>query len=189
MSTNIQPDIDGVKEQIPHSIVENMHPAAAAICKDNFTTMGTNLSRIIAGWEQSGQGDGGICPGEDLDEDNNIVPEFGTFNIRSRSALDQRMMFLGNRPSYYMYLWFLIEENNLLATTVHRIHASMAGLDGAYEVPLVNCSVSLTLSCRKNKKQKTDNDVNSLSRSIVVLEKTNEEVAIIDSYTAKWTNT
>lgn len=165
--TDIHPDYSSVQEQIPHSLVENMHPATAANCKDQFTTMATNLSRIISGWEQSGQGDGGIHPGENSDEDNDVAPAFGTFDTRSRSALDQRMMFLGSRPTYYLYLWFLIEENALIASTVHRINASMAGLNGADGVPSVNPNSSLTLSGRKKKREAINDDVNALSKSIV----------------------
>ena len=152
-------------------------PATAESCKEKITNMIVNLKRIIDRWERSGQGDGGFEPEDDDDEGETFSPEFGSFHDRSHGALASRAAFLNNRPSYLLYLWHHLEENDLLASAVARIDPSVAGPNGSSGVPSV-------ISGRKKKSDRNDMEV--VAKSITVLARGNESAAMIEANMSKW---
>ena len=164
---------------LSHSLVAHMIPATAEICKEKLTSMLVSMARIISKWERSGQGDGGFDPDDD-DEVNEDRPEFGSFQLRSRGALDSRRSFLGGKPPYLMYLWHELEFNDLLRNSVNWLDHGIAGLDGATGVPSVLGNGS------GRKKSKRGDEVFILAKSIDSLGRRNEETAKIEANMMKW---
>jgi hypothetical protein len=82
---------------IPFDEVAGLIPATAENCKEKITNMLVNLGRIIARWERS-----------------------GTTTMRDGALVASRGEFLRGRPSYLLYLWHHLEENNLVTSAVAR---------------------------------------------------------------------
>lgn len=165
---------------IPYDEVAGLIPATAESCKEKITNMLVNLGRIISRWERSGQGDGGFEPEDDDDEGETCHPAFGSFADRSHGALASRGAFLRGRPSYLLYLWHHLEENDLVASAVARIDPSIAGPNGASGVP------SVLGSSRKKKSDRNDMEV--VAKSIRDLGHHNEMAAKIEANMTKWNN-
>ena len=165
---------------IPYDEVAGLIPATAEGCKEKVTNMLVNLGRIISRWERSGQGDGGFEPEDDDDEGERCEPAFGSFADHSHGALASRGAFLRGRPSYLLYLWHHLEENDLVVSAVARIDPSIAGPNGASGVP------SVLGSSRKKKSDRNDMEV--VANSIRDLGHHNEMAAKIEANMTKWNN-
>ncbi|KAG7345461.1 hypothetical protein IV203_032992 [Nitzschia inconspicua] len=105
--------------------------------------MKANLSSISEKWERSGQGDGGRNDEDDDDEEDSSVEgvatarkyEWGRSEGR-QGAFDCRESFLGSNPSYLLYFWDVLDNNDLFNTTMNRL-SDEVGASSANEVPSV----------------------------------------------------
>ena len=112
---------------ISHEDVADLAPATPEKVEDKWASVKNELTRVIANWERSGQGDGGI---DDVDNGEDDVRSDGTFKDRSQHAMDSRANFFDNRNSYLLYIWIMLEKYQLLASTLQRLDDSIAGRDG-----------------------------------------------------------
>ena len=164
---------------ITHDDVAALMPATPDSVKEKITNMMVNLGRIIGRWERSGQGDGGFEP-EDDDED--YVPQFGSFHDRTHGALASRSAFLRDRPPYLLYLWELLNENDLLQNAIAQIDPSIAGPNGADGVP------SVVGSSKKKRKKADDIGLQVLANSVTLLANRHESSAKIEANMSKMNN-
>ncbi len=107
---------------ISHSRVSTLSPATPDKVQEKIPTMTVSLQRIIQNWQRSGQGDGGI------DIDDNVEEEFGSLDNHLCGALNTRSAFLGNNPSYLLYLWEMLNKYQLLSTAFSE-HDSLSAMD------------------------------------------------------------
>lgn len=110
--------------------------------KDKLAKMKADLSSIIQKWERSGQGDGGRIDEEDDDNDDDEqdpsqdidgslgsgaegltnVEKFQWGRSQGRQgAFDCRESFLGSNPSYLLYFWDVLDNNDLFNSTMTRL--------------------------------------------------------------------
>ena len=101
--------------------------------KDKLAKMKAALSSIIHKWERSGQGDGGRIDEEDEDDEEQEQEQDssgdnpqGVTNVENsqwgrsegrQGAFDCRESFLGPNPSYLLYFWDVLDQNNLFYST------------------------------------------------------------------------
>ena len=163
---------------ITHDDVAALMPATPESAKEKIMNMMVNLGRIIGRWERSGQGDGGFEP-EDDDED--YVPQFRSFHDRTHGALASRSAFLRDRPPYLLYLWELLNENDLLQNAIARIDPSIAGPNGADGVPSV-------VGSSKKKRKVDDIGLQVLAKSVTLLANRHESSAKIEANMSKMNN-
>ncbi len=106
----------------------------------------------------NGQGDGGF-----LDEDDGI--EFGNLRGRPQHALDSRRKFFDDKPSYLLYLWDILDEHNLVQSSMQQLLLGIGSEDGSNGVPSVvgggaakrNNNEDDSLSSSSKKKGRKDN--------------------------------
>jgi hypothetical protein len=123
--------------------------------RDKIAKMRSDLTSIIHKWERSGQGEGGMLEEEDEDddisEDISETPtdmserqnpavlrekfEWGRSKGRM-GAFDCRESFLGPNPPYLLYFWEVLDQNDLINTTMNRI-SDDAGASSANEAPSI----------------------------------------------------
>ena len=136
---------------IDHDIVSDMAPATPEKVKDRWSSLVHALKRNIENWEMSGQGDGG-CLTYDIDDEDSLgcaeeysmeklsdelsadprpKPAFGKLNNRPRAALDSRASFFRDKESYLLYLWEVLDNNNLIVSSMQRLDNSVAAMNGA----------------------------------------------------------
>ena len=136
---------------IDHDVVSDMAPATPEKVKDRWASLVHELKRKIENWEMSGQGDGGCVTFDIYDEDSvgcgedDIMeklsddlsadpprpkPAFGELRNRPRAALDSRAAFFRDKESYLLYLWEVLENNNLMVSSMQRLDKRVAGADG-----------------------------------------------------------
>jgi hypothetical protein len=123
--------------------------------------LGHELKRKIEKWEMSGQGDGGRMTFDFEDEDalgcgeDDITsmeelsseaglsaeprpkPAFGELSNRPRAALDSRSAFFRDKESYLLYLWEVLDNNNLMVSSMQRLDNRVAAMNGADGIPSV----------------------------------------------------
>jgi hypothetical protein len=113
--------------------------------EDKWNTINLALKRAITDWERSGQGDGGTINEDDEDDNNsrdtdaeangdgnnNDEIEFGNLRGRSQRSLDVRRNFFDNRPSYLLYLWDILEEHNLVQTSMQQLLLGIGSDNGS----------------------------------------------------------
>ena len=107
---------------IDHELVADLAPATAEKVEKKWATVKNELTRIIANWEKSGQGDGGLDPDASFDE--------GSFENRTAHAMESRAGFFAYHNLYLLYIWILLERHQLLASTLQKLDDSVAARDG-----------------------------------------------------------
>jgi hypothetical protein len=110
-----------------------MSQASPEKCENKFSSMMVDLKRVIANWEKSGQGDGGV----DDDEEDIGDGRFGSLQNRDRGALDCRCNFVKYHQSYLLYLWHMLDKHNLLVSSLQRLDTKVAASNGATGVPSI----------------------------------------------------
>lgn len=120
--------------------VSDYLPATPQKVKDCLASFRTDLTRIISNWERSGQGDGGHQEESDDDREpdtsppaNNVVATvpFGALYRRTARALSTRADFLRNRPSYLLYFWDMVDQHQLLQTSMQRFSEDSGASDAS----------------------------------------------------------
>jgi hypothetical protein len=128
--------------------VEGLCPATPQRIEDIFTSMRSDLLRIIARWEQSGQGEGGMDAEEDDDirsllgaassslgdDDQEAAPQrecIGSLVRRPARALQSRASFLNGRPPYLLYFWEVADAHQLLQSSLQRLSNSISASDAS----------------------------------------------------------
>ena len=144
-----------------HEQVAALSPATPQRIEDIFTSMRSDLLRIITRWEQSGQGEGGydgeeeqeaqqeraLSPADANDDDDDTDLQhhsaerrnIGSLDRRPARALQTRAAFLNGRPSYVLYFWEVADSHQLLNSSLQRLSSSTGASDAS-------CAVSTALS-------------------------------------------
>ena len=155
-----------------YGTVISYSPATPQKVQDHLTSMRTDLLRIITAWESSGQGDGGYSY-DDEDDDNPETsgeisatsPSFGALSGRNARALDQRSAFLRGKPSYLLYFWELMDQYQLLQSSL-QIFNSESGASDASSVPSVIGKPSRRRGRQQDNENATANNILTLSNSL-----------------------
>ena len=113
---------------IDHELVADLAPATAEKVEKKWATVKNELTRIIANWEKSGQGDGGLDPDASFDE--HATQRDGSFENRTAHAMESRAGFFAYHNLYLLYIWILLERHQLLASTLQKLDDSVAARDG-----------------------------------------------------------
>jgi hypothetical protein len=150
--------------------------------------MNTALKRQIQKWELSGQGDGGSLE-EELEDNNNVADDdvgntaFGCLNGSPQQALDSRSNFLVNSPTYLLYLWDVLDEHNLVQTSMQQLVVDGVGSgNGGTGVPSViggssKCKSDADDSLASSKKSKDNNsDGEAFSKLSTSIEKHSQSI-------------
>jgi len=159
---------------IDHDIVSDMAVATPEKVKDKWAGLIHECKRIIEKWERSGQGDGGY---DDLDDEDNDEEDgddgdgdggkgervFGSLKNRSQRALDSRSSFFANKEPYLLYLWEVLDNHDLLVSSMQRLNSCALAANGADGIPAVigrnltgDESVSVTTGTRTNSDERRD---------------------------------
>jgi hypothetical protein len=130
---------------IPFDAVCNFMPATPEKVEEKWNAMNLALKRQIQNWERSGQGDGGYT--EDDDEENNTdgdddveednMNTFGSLKGRSQRALDLHQNFFNERSTYLLYLWDVLDEHNLVQSSMQQLLVGIGSGNGSTGVPSV----------------------------------------------------
>jgi hypothetical protein len=155
--------------------VAALSPATPQRIEDIFTSMRSDLLRIITRWEQSGQGEGGIDnSGEEqeeqqeetmspdaYDDDNDSGEQhqrnIGSLERRPARALQTRAAFLNGRPSYVLYFWEVADNHQLLNSSLQRLNNSTGASDASCAASTA-ASTSSAGSRRKRRHQDNSPD-------------------------------
>ena len=133
---------------IPFDAVSNLSPATPEKVEEKWNSMNLALKRGITNWERSGQGDGGYIEEDDNntsntdaeangDGNNNDEIEFGNLRGRPQRALDLRRNFFDTRNSYLLYLWDILDEHNLVQSSMQQLLHGIGSENGSNGVPSV----------------------------------------------------
>jgi len=138
---------------IPFDVVSNCQPATPEKVEEKWNAMNLALKRGIQNWERSGQGDGGHVNEDDNsesgDDDNNneddednddrlgLGASFGSLKGRGRSALDLRRNFFDDKYTYLLYLWDVLDEHDLVNSTMQQLLGGIGSANGSTDVPSV----------------------------------------------------
>jgi hypothetical protein len=112
-----------------HEDVEAMYKATGDRVQSKFTTMNTELTRIINNWEMSGQGEGGESQKSKHTKDtinaDSAAPDmspggpvFGCLTGRPPVALHRRANFVSHSHTYLLYFWELFDKHQLLRSAL-----------------------------------------------------------------------
>jgi hypothetical protein len=149
-----------------YALVAGLTTATPQRIEDTFTSMRSELLRIITRWEQSGQGEGGRNGDEDdatgdndeakaEDDDSSCFTSSTAtdFDASPRSAnhdslhgrparaLQTRAAFLNGKPSHLLYFWEVADAHQLLQPSLQRLSNSTGAMD-ASGAPSATRSVS-----------------------------------------------
>jgi hypothetical protein len=136
---------------IGYEVTRDFSRATPTKVKDKLAKMKSDLTSIISKWERSGQGDGGTIEESDEDDDEEVIGdetsteqpkqdkfEWGRSKGRT-GAFDCRESFLGPNPSYLLYFWDVLDDNDLFDTTINRL-SDEAGASSPNQPPSVGRS-------------------------------------------------
>jgi hypothetical protein len=166
---------------IPFDVVSHFLPATPEKVEEKWSAMNLALKRGIQKWERSGQGDGGYTGDDDDDntddedgdddannDDNNNDNNanrctIGNLRGRPQRALDLRRNFFDDRNTYLLYLWDILDEHDLVQSSMQQLLTGIGSGNGSSGVPSVigdkgrnnNDNDSLA-SSKKSKGQKDD---------------------------------
>jgi hypothetical protein len=143
-----------------YDLVAGLVPATPQKIEDCFTSIRSDLFRIVTRWEQSGQGEGGRDQEEDEEdaavsavdhnEDDSLTEgdlmsptrhriTIGSLDRRPPCALQSRAAFLNGRPSYLLYFWEEADSHQLLQSSLQRLTNNTGAVD-ALSAPSVSTS-------------------------------------------------
>jgi len=135
---------------IPFDTFEKLLPATPEKVEEKWNSMNLALKQAITNWERSSQGDGGYIDSnddddgtpndDDVDDDDandDVVKEFGALAGRSQGALDLRRNFFDDRNTYLLYLWDILDEHDLVQSTMQQLLEGAASGNGTTGVPSV----------------------------------------------------
>jgi hypothetical protein len=133
---------------IPFEAVSSMSPATPEKVEEKWNSMNLALKRKIQNWERSGQGFGGYeeeVDDDDEDEQNSDFVdgdekesfEFGVLAGRPQRALDLRRNFFDDRNTVLLYLWDILDEHELISSTMQQLVEGVGAGDGSAGVPSV----------------------------------------------------
>ena len=136
-----------------YDLVSAHIPASPQRIQDFFTSMRSDLVRIVSNWETSGQGDGGRDNHEESPVDMDTTsfssgedePSYGALCNRPPRALDTRAAFLNGSPSFLLYFWELANTHQLLASALQQLNDT-SGATSASSAPVVSSSRSRSIT-------------------------------------------
>ena len=182
-----------------YNLVAGLLPATAQKIEDRFTSMRSDLLRIITRWEQSGQGEGGRDQ-EDVEDNNadevtsttssissgddNSSPRrnIGSLNNRPPRALQSRAAFLNGRPPYLLYFWEVADTHQLLQSSLQRL-TNNTGASDASMAPTVTTTSGGSRNSRHRRQQQEQQERSShtmmgILKSMKDIAKGNEQLRL-----------
>jgi hypothetical protein len=116
---------------IPFEAVSEFMCATPEKAEEKWNAMNLALKRGIQNWERSGQSDGGYMENDNTDDndddndgnensdgdaevDEDNTNNFGSLRGQSQRPLDLRHNFFGDKNSYLLYLWDVLDEHSLV---------------------------------------------------------------------------
>ncbi len=173
---------------IPFDAVGEFMRATPEKVEEKWNAMNLALKRGIQNWECSGQGDGGYMENDNIDEDDdndnnensdggaevddNNTHQFGSLRGRSQRSLDLRRNFFGDKNSYLLYLWDVLEEHGLVQSSMQQLLDGIGSSNGCDGVPSVIGGKSKRdkddslASSKKNKSNSLETAVEKLGESL-----------------------
>jgi hypothetical protein len=153
--------------------VEGLCPATPQRIEDVFTSMRSDLLRIITRWEQSGQGEGGMDAEDELqyipddettpigDHDQDSVAQeaqdcIGSLEGRPARALQSRASFLNGRPPYLLYFWEVADKHQLLQSSLQRLSTTIGASDASCAPSTSADSMTGSSQARKRRQDASD---------------------------------
>ena len=157
---------------IPFDIVSKLQLATPEKVEEKWNLMNLALKRAITNWERSGQGFGGYTDDEDInndddDDDDDIggmmdgPVRFGVLKDRPQRALDLRRNFFDDRNTYLLYLWDVLDEHDLVQSSMQQLVDGVGSGNGNSGVPSViggrrQSDDDYSLSSSKKSKKNSD---------------------------------
>ncbi len=133
-----------------YEVVAGLVPATPQKIEDLFTSMRSDLLRIILRWEQSGQGEGGMDNEQDQEcQQDNMMSmasssiasneaspraagaNMGNLSGRPSRALQSCAAFLNGRQSYLLYFWEAADAHQLLVSSLQRLSSRTSATDAS----------------------------------------------------------
>lgn len=138
---------------IGYDVVKGFTHPDAETCKERLQTLKVNMFHVMLRWERSGAGDCGLLEVPEQEspegiEDEDCVPAGDTHrrwgHISSyRHTSDNRASFLWkHEPSYLLYYWNLLEQNDLLSTALQKLDQKVALDNGGVDMTSLNYTPS-----------------------------------------------
>jgi hypothetical protein len=175
----------------PHSSVSGMAPATPEKVEDIFTSMRSNLLRIIQNWERSGQGEGGH-DGEETDDEFLIIQseeeQFGSLSRRSQAALQNRRSFLYGKPSYLLFFWELADQHQLLQSALQRLQVTVSASDASSAPSIIAVAGSSVDSKGKRRRHRDQSTPYKENADQLLLQKSTESLDALTNSIATWTS-
>jgi hypothetical protein len=162
--SDVKPDLHTsllLSKDLGWSEVQHLAVATAEKVKQKLSEMRAKLAIIIANWETSGQGDGGILKDDDSE---NGTREFGDISHISLGANDDRGSFLQGNPPYLLYLWDRAYEFNFLSVVIQKIDSGSAAAS-ADDAPVI--------VGKRKRKESLEGALDSATQSVIVSLKEN----------------
>jgi hypothetical protein len=137
--------------------------------EDIFTSMRSDLTRIIRRWEQSGQGEGGLDNSDEEErgseprDDDATGADFGCLGGRPACALQTRAAFLYGRPSYLLYFWEVADNHQLLSSSLQCLSNGSGAADAASAV-----SVAPSSSSQRRKRREREDSEHDYNNSVAM---------------------
>ena len=180
--TSLKPDTHSdfsLPIALSYESVNKLQPASVEKVEEKWNSMILALKRGIQNWERSGQGDGGFTEEDEIggeeeeeerennsndgtddmdDLDDSHSVQFGSLKQRPRRALDLRRNFFDGRATHFLYLWDMLEEHDLLQSSVQQLHAGIGSGDGGVGVPSI-------IGAKKRKNEQDDYSATSSKTS------------------------
>jgi hypothetical protein len=152
-----------------YNLVAGLLPATPQKIEDCFTSMRSDLLRIISRWEQSGQGEGGMDQegGDEEDNDDEVASStssissggskassprhsIGSLTNRSPRALQTRAAFLHGRPPYLLYFWEVADTHQLLKSSLQRLTNNTGACDASMVASVTTTTSGGSRRSRRN---------------------------------------
>ena len=136
--SDLHPDFE-FSEKLTFDLVANMAKATPERVKDKLQSLNVSLTRVIAMWEQSGQGDGGKLLDEDDHENNDREDDLSGAGLfeRNHGMLSCRSAFVSANQTYLLYYWELMNKHDLLRSSFQKLNDDTASTDGGMSVPSI----------------------------------------------------
>ena len=149
--------------------VAGLSPATPQRIEDIFTSMRSDLTRIIRRWEQSGQGEGGLDNSDEEEQeseprnDDATGADFGCLGGRPARALQTRAAFLYGRPSYLLYFWEVADNHQLLSSSLQCLSNGSGAADAASAA-----SVAPSSSSQRRKRREREDSEHDYNNSVAM---------------------
>jgi len=123
--------------ELNHNLVARMAKATPSKCERKFASMLVVIKRVKAMFGRSGEGDNSRRDSEyDVDDDENAShAESDSDNeadaVPTNASGSRRMNFVKDKMSYILYVWFQLEQHDLMRSSLQELDSWVAALNAA----------------------------------------------------------